>query len=223
MAEGFVLKNARIWFKKKDAAKYISHLDLSRCMGRVLRICRIPVWYTEGFNPRVYMTFAMPLSLGISGERECMDIRLTEEFPFQEIQSRMNGHLPLGMQVLGVSEPICKFDQIQWAQYHYEWKAEDGSLLLHQLQELFSREAVIVSKHTKKGKKDFDIKPYFSPGSFDLQSSGLLAGEVTLPCSVSGSVNPGLLQDALKSCCGMEVLADVCRQKLLTKDFAEIR
>ena len=40
------------------------------------------------------MTYAMPLSLGVCGERECMDIRLTEEFPLEEIAPRLNAHLP---------------------------------------------------------------------------------------------------------------------------------
>ncbi len=217
------MKNVRIWFKKKDAAKYISHLDLSRCMGRVLRICRIPVWYTEGFNPRVYMTFAMPLSLGISGERECMDIRLTEEISFDEIRERMNRHLPLGLQVFQVTEPVCKFDQIQWALYRYELITKDSALLLRQLGELFSKESVTVSKHTKKGEKEFDIKPFFSPEKFRIRSAGLLIGEAQLPCSVIGGVNPGLLLEAFKSNQVVEFQADICRQMLLTKDFTEIR
>ena len=83
--EGFALKNVRVWFEKKGAVRYISHLDLTRCMSRGLKLSGLPVWYTEGFNPRIYMTYAMPLSLGVCGERECMDIRLLEEMPLDQI------------------------------------------------------------------------------------------------------------------------------------------
>ena len=36
-------------------------------MIRTIRRAGIPIWYTEGFNPHPFMTFAMPLSLGTSG------------------------------------------------------------------------------------------------------------------------------------------------------------
>ena len=88
------MKNVRVWFEKKGAVRYISHLDLTRNMARGLKLSGLPVWYTEGFNPRIYMTYAMPLSLGVCGERECMDIRLTEEVPYSELTVRLNTCLP---------------------------------------------------------------------------------------------------------------------------------
>ena len=53
----------RIRFTKTGEAKYISHLDLYRFMLRALKRAKLPVWHTEGFNPHVYVTFALPLSL----------------------------------------------------------------------------------------------------------------------------------------------------------------
>ena len=43
--------------------KFISHLDMQRFMIRMIRRSGIPVWYSEGFNPHPYITFALPLSL----------------------------------------------------------------------------------------------------------------------------------------------------------------
>ena len=37
------VKNVRIWFQKTGAAKYISHLDLTRCMARALKLSGLPV------------------------------------------------------------------------------------------------------------------------------------------------------------------------------------
>lgn len=93
------MKNVRIWFEKKDSARYISHLDMTRCVSRALKLSGLPVWYTEGFNPRIYMTYAMPLSLGMQGERECMDIRLLEEVPFAAIEERLDARLPKDIHV----------------------------------------------------------------------------------------------------------------------------
>lgn len=41
----------RAVFEKKGRAKYISHLDLNRCIQRTIKRSGLPIWYTEGFNP----------------------------------------------------------------------------------------------------------------------------------------------------------------------------
>ena len=60
----------RVWFAKRDEACYISHLDLQRVVQRALKLARVPVWYTQGFNPHIYLTFAMPLPLGVFSEAD---------------------------------------------------------------------------------------------------------------------------------------------------------
>ena len=59
--------------------KFISHLDMTRFMSRLIAKSKIPVWYTEGFNQHIYMNFALPLSLGFEGLYEIVDIRLTDD------------------------------------------------------------------------------------------------------------------------------------------------
>lgn len=50
-------QKVRLFFTKLDRAKYISHLDMNRCMSRALKRSGLPVWYTGGFNPHMYLTF----------------------------------------------------------------------------------------------------------------------------------------------------------------------
>ena len=59
--------------------RFISHLDMTRFMSRTIRRAELPVWYTEGFNPHLYMTFALPLSLGFESDYEVVDIRLLDD------------------------------------------------------------------------------------------------------------------------------------------------
>ena len=79
------MKNVRVWFEKKNTARYISHLDLNRCMSRAFQKTKLPLWHTQGFHPHIFLTITMPLSLGMSGLRESMDIRLIEEISNEEI------------------------------------------------------------------------------------------------------------------------------------------
>ena len=95
--EESALKTVRVWFEKKGyPPRYISHLDLNRCMSRAFHKTKLPLWYTQGFHPHVFLTITMPLSLGMIGLRESMDIRLTEEMAGEEIIRRLNTALASG-------------------------------------------------------------------------------------------------------------------------------
>ena len=69
----------RATFEKRRRAKYISHLDLMRCMQRAFKRAGVPIWYTEGFNPHAYLMFPLALSLGCESGCECMDFRIDGE------------------------------------------------------------------------------------------------------------------------------------------------
>ena len=58
------MTTVRLRFTKTGEAAYISLLDLQRVMQRAFKRSGLPVWYTQGFNPHIYMTFAAPLALG---------------------------------------------------------------------------------------------------------------------------------------------------------------
>lgn len=107
----------RVWLKKSGNAKYISHLDINRCMTRTLRRSGLPVWYTQGFNPHVYLTFPLPLPLGQEGLREPMDIRLEEELPLMQVHERLAAALPPGFAVVAVTRPWADANEIARAHY----------------------------------------------------------------------------------------------------------
>ena len=216
------MKNVRVWFSKTRAAKYISHLDLTRCMARALKLSRLPVWYTEGFNPHIYMTFAMPLSLGVRGLRECMDIRLVEDIGLEQAAKVLGGELPKDISVLEISEPELGFDVVAYGEYEIFLDSEEPKALANTLEELMAQDAVIVMKHGKKGDKEFDIKPHFF--LLDKQAvSGALKIKLRASCSQAGSVNPSLLLEALKRYKNLEPYAEITRSRLLTKDLSDMR
>ena len=71
------MREVRLKFSKTGQAKYISHLDTNRVFSRAFSRAKINLWYTEGFNPRPYMSFSLPLSLGVESLCENVDIRIT--------------------------------------------------------------------------------------------------------------------------------------------------
>ena len=92
----------RAVFTKKDRARYISHLDLYRAMQRAFKRAKLPIWYTQGFNQRVYITFALALSLGFESSCEVMEFRITEDIPLLELEERIQKVMPEGLQIVKV-------------------------------------------------------------------------------------------------------------------------
>ena len=205
-----MLKNIRIWFEKVGTAKYISHLDLSRCMARAIHKAKLPFWYTEGFNPHVFLTITMPISLGYSGLRESMDVKLTEDMDYDEIISQLNQGLPHDIRVFAVTEPLMSPKEVAFSEYAVSIRTENSQTLKNQFEELFSQEHIFVDKHTKKGTQQVDIKSHFENVSFD-NSEGSLDFVVVLPSSNTGSINPRLLLDAYQKRFGGELYASVTR------------
>lgn len=187
--------NTRAFFSKMDRAKYISHLDLSSVMIRAMKRTRLPIWQTEGFNPRTYVTFMLPLSLGQEGLHEAMDFRLTEDVPYEEVQRRLNDALPPDIRVTSVTVPKDKNTDITAARYQIISSADPGKLSA-----LLEKEQINVEKRTKKGSAIVDLKPLITAP--ELSEDTL---RVTLPAGNTFNINPTLLFEAYSAEYGEKV------------------
>jgi radical SAM-linked protein len=98
----FALNKYRLKFEKKDKMIYIGHLDLMTFFQRAIKRAKLPIAYSNGFNPHQQMSFAVPLSLGSYGYGEYVDIELKEDVPESEILQRLNSAMNKGMQIVAV-------------------------------------------------------------------------------------------------------------------------
>ncbi len=114
------MPTARVFYHKFGRARYTSHLDVMRMFTRAFRRSGLPLWHTQGFNPHVYMMFALPLALGYESLCETLDIRLTQEIPFEEVAGRLNAALPYGFMAERAAEPVLDPKEIAFAQYESE-------------------------------------------------------------------------------------------------------
>jgi radical SAM-linked protein len=97
-----VAQRMRLSFRKVGKAAYRGHLDLVRVLPRVLRRAEIPVWYTEGFHPRVDMVFGPALSLGVASLCEIVDLKIDATIPFdlEGVVERLNAVTESGLEFL---------------------------------------------------------------------------------------------------------------------------
>lgn len=187
----------RATFEKCGRAKYISHLDLNRCMLRTFRRSRLPIWYTEGFNPHPYYSFALALSLGFESSCEILDFNLNEELPFDEIRDKLNAVMPEGMRIVKVAEQKQKITAIAKAEYSFSLVSDDTDRLFDAAQELIASPEILIEKKTKKGIKTVDIKPDMEILSFEKGDNSVNVS-MYLPAGTQTNYNPTLFIEALK-------------------------
>lgn len=201
----------RAVFEKKGRAKYISHLDLNRCMLRTFRRSGLPIWYTEGFNPHPYFSFALALSLGYESNCEILDFNLNEDIHFDEVCSRLNAVMPEGMKIVSVATPKLKITAIAKAEYTFSLKTADPQKLSEDIGELLDRDEILIEKKTKKGVRTVDIKPETEIISFEIGSESVKM-VMRLPAGTQTNYNPTLFFEALKNA-GAEPFepSDICR------------
>lgn len=175
--------NTRVFYSKTGRAKYISHLDLNHCIQRAIMRAKLPVWQTQGFNPHMYISFALPLSLGQEGLREALDFRTTEDIGFEEIAQRLNRALPPDIRVTEVAEPKHRVTEIASAEYLIE-----SDIDLERFRRFMLSGQIIAEKTTKKGTVTIDIKPHTN--IISVSEAGIAA---RFPCGNEFSINPELL------------------------------
>lgn len=219
------MKSVRIWFKKDYECRYISHLDLNRCMLRALHKSKLPVWHTEGFNPHPFATFPLPLSLGFRGVNECMDVKLEDDnYSFEEIIKKLNECLPRGIQVFDVTEPVMKAGKIAFAEFSIKLSSEstNTTVIAEKLTKFLTLDKIEIEKRSKKGLKTVDIKQgiksYKSEEKFDF-----VLLDVILSAGSSDNVNPNLLIFAFENYSALTVDADITRIDLYNSDMELFR
>jgi len=191
----FVLKSVRLLFTKSARARFVSHLDINRFMTRIVRKAKLDIWYTEGFNPHPYITFALPLPLGFEGKYEIMDIRINDDnAPLGEIVDKLNSVCPPDIRFFDAVEPIKKVGEIGYATYDIVF--DDNGNVAQKLKEFIGKDKIVTKKRTKKGDyKEIDIKEKIK--AFDI---GVVGNEtklsLVLPAGSDDNINPALLIDS---------------------------
>ena len=209
-------KPVRVFFKKIGRAKYISHLDLQRTMQRAIKRSALPVWETEGFNPHIYLTFALPLSLGIESLCESFDIKIAEDISFDEIRDRLNAALTEDLQILKAAAPAYKHTEIKKAEYEITLKSEESNW--DNFSVFLNQNEIIAAKRTKKGETKIDLKPLIELKS--INDGGKI--NLLLPAGTTLNINPKQVIDAYGDFTGVNINnASVTRTAVFCADGAE--
>jgi len=98
--------SVRVFFEKKNGAKFISHLDLNRAVMRILVRTGLPVVYSQGFNPHIKVVFALPLSIYQESTCEVFDFKLNEDIPKDVVAEALAKAMPDELHFISCEDPV---------------------------------------------------------------------------------------------------------------------
>lgn len=219
------MREVRLRFSKTGRLKYISHLDINRAMSRAFKRAEIPLWYTEGFNPHPYMSFSLPLSLGVESLCESVDIRLIDSIDNADIKSRMNAVLPSDLKIVDVYDNFRDNSEIVYSDYVYKFQFADNEEALGKISDLLSGEEITALKKGKQRRrkvlKETNIKPFIDRYNISIRDDIIILN-IRLLAGGEKNLNPSLLFDTIIRLIDMDFeWKSIARIALLDKDCKE--
>jgi radical SAM-linked protein len=192
----------RLVFAKKAQVKFISHLDLALAWERALRRARMPLAYSQGFNPRPKIQLASGLPVGTISRAEVMDIIVTRPVDPAEAFEQINQALPAGLQLLSIEEVPLKAPTLQnlLRQAEYQVTVETGlpaEELVERIKKLLAAGEIRLTRQRKQQKEEIDLRGWV----YDLQlvrvEDGQAVFRMLLAAGQHGNLRPQLVLEAL--------------------------
>ena len=207
----------RVKYKKGEEVKYVGHLDAMRTFTRCLKRTNIPVEYSKGFNPRIQISFALPLGVGVTSDLDYFDLTLESKMNKELFLSELNSVLPLGFKVLDaeyIEEKKSLMSLVKEAKYEItlETKIEK-----EEIEKLLSEEKIIINKESKSKKKneELDIKPFILDSSVESGEEGKVIIKIHSTAGSVNNLNPLYLINAINEKVGIVEDYEIKREELI--------
>ncbi len=159
----------RIWYEKRDLAAYLSQLELQTAFGRAMRRAALPVSFSAGFHPLPRLSFGMALPVGVESLSEWVNVFLRRPMEPDEIREKLAPCLPAGLRLTRVetltmgkkqSHPVSEIFFLEFKGARKEVQAR-----LDKWRELMESDEFIVVRKTKRGMKEFNMRPLIKEAS----------------------------------------------------------
>lgn len=207
----------RVVYEKCGRAKYISHLDLMRAMQRAIKRAKLPIWYTQGFNPHIYIMFPLTLSLGFESRVEVMDFALLEDMDCGEVVKALDAQMPEGMRIVSCTRPVHSHTEITHGEYKIKLCVDKTPEETADLfRDFLSKERIEIEKRTKKKTvKVVDIRPSLNVSELRCDDRYLYL-TMTLPAGGGFTLNANAAVEAFLGMYGLTA-REICieRTKIL--------
>lgn len=139
--------------------KFIGHLDMVRYFQKVIRRADVDIAYSEGFSPHQKMSFAAPLSVGITSRGEYFDIEVHSTESSEVMLEKLNKQNVEGVEILSYrqlpEDAKNAMSIVAGADYFVYFE----KLTKEIVENFYNQSSIEILKKTKRSEKIVDIKP----------------------------------------------------------------
>ena len=163
------MQKIRIKYSKLGRMRFIGHLDLLRAFERAFRRTDLSIAYSEGFNPRLKLSWGPPLSLGIESECELVDAIFERWTKPEDVKTKLNEVLPEGLKIIDANLINPAAPSIVESMNQSEFLIEisfkqfpSGEVpekdIMNKIAEFTTSSSILVVRERTKGNKTIDLK-----------------------------------------------------------------
>ena len=102
----------RVAVNGRDRATDMTQRDVAAAWATAIEAAGLPLAGSEGQRGRSRIAFGAPLPVGMTAERELIDVVLTDRWPVWRVREAMTPHLPEGWRLIVASS--AKSSRPRW-------------------------------------------------------------------------------------------------------------
>lgn len=169
-----------------------------RFFQKAIRRAELDVVYTGGYSPHQVMTFAAPLGVGLESNGEYMDIEVNSLLSCQDITDRLNAVSVYGIEIVStkilpdsVGNAMASVAAASYTVRFREGREPDIDME-KALPAFLAKDSILITKATKKGSRELDLRPGIYEMSWDGNAFSMLVN-----ASSAGNIKPVQIIEAL--------------------------
>lgn len=162
MSQETSLQRIRITYARREALRYVSHLDMQLVLERTLRRAGLPLAYSKGFHPTPRLHIASALPLGFLSRCELADfwLEVGEAPDLERLSAQIQASAPPGLDILQAESASLDSPPLQTRVVAAEYTAQpldplDGPGLVRAVEALLCAGTL---PRERRG-KPYDLRP----------------------------------------------------------------
>ncbi len=197
------VQRLRLTFGVRSPLCYASVLDMGRLWERLLRRARVPLAYTQGFNPHPRLQFADALPVGYDSVCELVDMWLSERQDFAEFAHTAREQAPAGLDILAGEEvtlnAVSPQSTMRQAEYRVSLDTPSSRDDLAAAVERILTQPSLIRRRMKKGElAEYDLRPLVYEIELLDERDGQQHLRLLLRCGSQGAGRPEEVVAALE-------------------------
>lgn len=200
----------------KGDARFASHHDMLRAIERIATRAKLPLHYTQGFNPHVVMSLSCPRPVGVASMHDLLCIALDGEIDPKQMVDNFNEHSIPGLEFVDATLlPTKKPPQPELIKYKLDLRDDELQEVSQKVSQLNAQDSWDVQRKKKskrRGKPEtlvtINIKPRVA--ELTLRDKSL---QFSLVGSESGWAKPSEIM-SLTGMAGPQNVARLTRTKI---------